>query len=298
MSWQFEKVAGPYQGPTVGVAWDGEAVHFTVPNEGYIYRLNPATLATSEYRRYRGRIAGIGFGADGDFFACQEGSRRIVQFHKDGSTRTTASFFNGVIHNHPNDLCVDKSGRVWFSDAYNPVPPIGIYRPPLAHASVLRLERDHNRAWRIVRVTQDTSAPRAVLLAPDEKTLYLSEGEAGGPRHCELRAYPVRPDGGVGDCVSLVTFGIDDRGTHRGIEGMCLDSDANIVACCGSRQSGPGPLVMVITPTGAVLESHPLPFDMPMRCAFGGADLGSLYVTSANGGVYRAKTSRKGLQKK
>ena len=165
MNWQFEKVAGPYQSPTVGVAWDGEAVLFTVPNGGYVYRLNPATNATSEYRRYMRRIAGIGFAPDGDFFACQEGSRRIVQFQKDGSTHTTASFFDGVIHNHPNDLCVDKLGRVWFSDAYNPVPPIGIYRPPLPHASVLRLERDNNRAWRIVRITQDTGAPRAVLLA-------------------------------------------------------------------------------------------------------------------------------------
>ena len=296
MSWQFEKVAGPYQGPTVGVAWDGEAVYFTVPNEGFIYRLNPGSNATSECRRYMRRIAGIGFAPDGDFFGCQEGSRRIVQFRNDGSTLTTASFFDGVVHNHPNDLCVDKLGRVWFSDAYNPVPPIGIYRPPLPHASVMRLERDNNRAWRIVRVTEDTSAPRAVLLSPDEKTLYVSEGEAGGARHCELRAYPVRPDGSVGDYLSLVTFGIDDRGTHRGIEGMCLDGEGAIVACCGSRQSGPGPLVVVISPAGAVLESHPLPFDMPMRCAFG--DAGNLYVTSADGGVYRAKTDRKGLQKK
>ena len=298
MNWQFERVAGHYQGPTVGVAWDGEAVHFTVPNEGYVYRLDPATNATSEYRRFMRRIAGIGFAPDGDFFACQEGSRRIVQFQKDGSTRTTVSFFDGVIHNHPNDLCVDKLGRVWFSDAYNPVPPIGIYRPPLPHASVLRLERDNNRAWRIVRITQDTVAPRAVLLSADEKTLYLSEGDAGGSRHCELRAYPVRADGNVGDCVSLVTFGRDDRGTHRGIEGMCLDAEGTLVAVCGSRQCGPGPLVMVIAPNGQVIELHSLPFDLPMRCAFGGADMASLFVTSGYGGVYRAKSGRKGLQRK
>ena len=297
MSWQFEKVAGPYKGPTVGVAWDGAAVYFTAINDGLIVRMEPATGVTSEYRRFLRRITGLGFAPDGDFFGCQEGSRRIVQFNEDGSTTTTASFFEGKIHNYPNDLAVDKAGRVWFSDAYHPVPSIGIHRPMLDHASVLRLERDQNRAWRIVRVTQDTKAPRAVLLSPDEKTLYVSEGEAGGPSHCELRAYPVRPDGTVGDWISLATFGKDDRGTHRGIEGMCLDSEGNIVACAGARDCGPGPAVLVISPAGLVVESHALPFDSPMRCTFGGAELLSLFVTSADGALYRAKTNRKGLKR-
>ena len=137
-------------------------------------------------RRQLRRITGIGFAPDGDFFGCQEGSRRIVQFTPDGATLTTASFFDGRIHNYPNDLAVDRKGRVWFSDAYHPVPSLGIHRPMLEHASVLRLERDHNRAWRLVRVTQDTKAPRAVLLSADEKTLYVSEGEAGGTGHCEI----------------------------------------------------------------------------------------------------------------
>lgn len=289
MTWEFEKVAGPYQGPTIGVAWDGEGVLFTVPNEGFILRFNPATGVIREYRRYLRRIAGIGFGADGDFFGCQEGSRRIVQFNKNGSTTTMATWIDGKVHNYPNDLTVDKAGRVWFSDPYNANPSIGIYRPPLDHASVLRLERDHNRAWRLVRITEDTRAPRAVLLSTDGTSLYVSEGEPAGERHCELRRYPIRPDGSVGDYVALQTFGKDHRGTHRGIEGMCLDSAGNIVACGGSRASGPGPFVQVLTPQGLVLETHALPFDMPMRCAFG--DAGFLYVTSGDGALYRAHTA-------
>ena len=35
--------------------------------------------------------------------------------------------------------------------------------------------------------------------------------------------------------------------------------------------------------------------NMPMRWAFGGADLASLFVTSADGAVYRARTQRKGM---
>jgi gluconolactonase len=70
---------------------------------------------------------------------------------------------------------------------------------------------------------------------------------------------------------------------------MCLDSVGNIVAVGGWQRSGPGPLAYVFSPGGAILETHALPGDLPMRCAFGDADLGSLYVTSGEGVLYRAK---------
>jgi sugar lactone lactonase YvrE len=121
----------------------------------------------------------------------------------------------------------------------------------------------------------------------DEGTLYVAEGDAGpnGPR--ELRAYPIRNDGSVGPYTVLHTFGADHRG---------LDSEGNIVACAGWRRSGPGPLIYVFSPSGAVLETHPVPADLPMRCAFGDADLESLYVTTGEGHLYRAKaTGRRGV---
>ena len=293
-TWEFERVAGPYQGPTGGVAWDGKAIFFSAVTEGKILRFDPKSRALSEFRRYTNRVNGIGFGPNGEFYGCQEGSRRMVQFHDDGSTATTATWLEGKLHNHPSDLVVDGKGRVWFSDPYNATPPLGLYRPPLPHASVLRLERDQSSAWKLVRVTQDTKAPRAVLLSADEKTLYVAEGDGQGER-CALRAYPVNADGSVGAYEELYAFGIDHRGAHRGIEGMCLASDQNIVACAGSRRSGPGPLVYVISTKGAVLETHELPFDIPMRCAFAD-DL--LYVTSGDGALYRARTERKGIRKR
>jgi gluconolactonase len=101
----------------------------------------------------------------------------------------------------------------------------------------------------------------------------------------------VREDASVGPYETLFAFGADHRGVHRGVEGLALDSDGNLVACAGSRQCGPGPLVYVIAPSGAVLESHALPCDLPMRCAFGDSGLASLYVTSGDGNLYRARAS-------
>lgn len=299
MTWNFERIAGPYQGGMGGLAWDGKKMLFSLIDEGFIRSFDPETKAVGEYRRYTSRINGIAFAPDGKLFACQDGGRRVIQFLPDGTATITGTRLDGRIHNHPNDLVIDRAGRVWFSDPYSPVLAFGpqIF-PMLDHASVLRLEMDERHAWTIKRVTYDTLAPRAVMLSPDEKTLYVSEGEVGrkGPR--ELRAYPVRADGSAEPCVVLQTFGADHRGEHRGIEGMCLDSDGNIIACGGWRKSGPGPLIYVFSPSGAILETHAVPGDQPMRCAFGDADLGSLYVTTGDGNVYRAKaTGRRGFKR-
>jgi len=107
----------------------------------------------------------------------------------------------------------------------------------------------------------------------------------------------VRPDGSLGRYAVLHTFGSDYRGPQRGVEGMCLDDDGNIVACAGWRESGPGPMIYVFSPEGAVLESHPFPADRPNRCCFGGSDLRALYVTDQEGHLYRAKTERRGYHR-
>jgi gluconolactonase len=72
---------------------------------------------------------------------------------------------------------------------------------------------------------------------------------------------------------------------------MCLDAAGNIVACGGWNRSGPGPLIYVFSPQGAVIESHFFPADSPSRCCFGGGDLDTLYVTTGGGHLYRAKTA-------
>ena len=55
-------------------------------------------------------------------------------------------------------------------------------------------------------------------------------------------------------------------------------------------------MIYVFSPAGAVLETHALPLDLPMRCVFGDAGLDSLYVTTANGELLRAsKCSRRGV---
>ena len=104
----------------------------------------------------------------------------------------------------------------------------------------------------------------------------------------ELRAYAIEEDGTLAAAYRVLhTFGADHRGAHRGIEGLCVDDQGDIIACAGWRQSGPGPLVYVFSPSGAVIETHPAPCDLPMRVAFGEGE--SLYLSAADGHLYRTE---------
>ncbi len=291
MAWSFEKIAGPFDGPTGGLAWDGSGMLFSALGEGRILRYAPKTGEVSVLRRYTNRTNGLAFGADGALYGCQELSRRVVRFDADGSSAATGCLIDGHYHNQPNNLAIDSRGNIWFSDPWSELRASGPQLfPPLEHASVLRLELDALRKlWSLRRMTYDTAAPRALALSRDEATLYVAETDNRAQGRRELRAYPVLSDGTLGAYALLHTFGRDHRGEHRGIEGLCIDGGGNIVAVAGWRRSGPGPLVYVFAPSGAVLESHPFPADAPMSCAFGGEDLRSLYVTTAGGELWRTK---------
>jgi gluconolactonase len=285
----FERCAGPYAGGAGGLAWDGSGVLFSTLGEGRILRYEPRSGTVGVFRQYTNRTNGLAFGPDGALYGCQELSRRVVRFNADGSTEQLSVLLDGLYHNQPNSLAIDRAARIWFSDPWSELRASGpqIFAP-LEHASVLRLELDaFRKLWSIRRMTFDTAAPRAVALSRDEATLYVAETDNRPLGRRELRAYGVREDGTLGAPSVLHTFGRDHRGEHRGIEGMCVDGAGRLYACAGWRKSGPGPHVHVFAPSGAIVTSHPFPADEPMCCAFG--EPGMLYVTTAGGELYRAR---------
>lgn len=292
MTWEFATAAGPFEGALGGLAWDGKGMLFTAVGEQRLLRHLPDSGAVEEVRKYTNGVNGIAFGPEGDIYGCQGLSRRIVRFLPDGSATTTGFTVDGRYHNQPTDLFIDHERRVWFADPFGEAVASGPQiLPYLDYAAVLRMERNERGLWEIRRMTDDTRDPRCVVLSADERTVFVSENNRRPELPRELRAYPVRDEKTLGQPIVLHSFGADHRGIHRGIEGMCLDADGNIVAVGGWRRSGSGPLVYVFSASGAVIESHPIPSDMPMKCAFGGADLGTLYVTTGEGMLLSVRNS-------
>ncbi len=292
MDWEFTIAAGPFEGGLGGLAWDGTGMLFTAVGEEKLLRHLPQSGAVAEMRKYTNGVNGIALGPEGDIYGSQGRSRRIIRFLADGSATTTGFTVDGCYHNQPSDLFIDKRWRVWFADPFGEAAASGPQiLPYLDYAAVLRMERNERGLWVIRRMTYDTRNPRAVLLSADEETLYVSEANPRPELPRELRAYPVRDEVTLGQPTVLHSFGADHRGVHRGIEGMCLDAGGDIVAVSGWKRSGPGPLVSVFSPEGRAIESHPIPSDMPMKCAFGGEGLGTLYVTTGEGLLLQVRNS-------
>jgi gluconolactonase len=285
MPWTFEPIAGPV-GFAEGPAWDGSGLLFSDISNSRVMRYEAATGKTAVFREGTNEANGLMLDPQGRLFACEGSGRRVVRYEPDGGTTVLADRFEGRRLNSPNDLAIDARGRVWFPD-----PRYGDQRGDmeLDHESVFRLDPQPDGSWAIHRMTFDTTRPNGLLISADQRTLYVAQSEYGEDRKRELRAYSIREDDTLGQFEVLHNFY-----PHRGIDGMCLDVEGNIIATAGWELSGPGPMIYVFAPNGRVLETHPVPSDRPTNCTFGGPELSTLFVTSGSGHVFRAATERRG----
>lgn len=285
--WNWELLTGP-DTITEGPAWDGEGLFFTSIDNSEVRRFDPATEKIATIHRDTHETNGLIFGPDGSLYACEQATGMVSRYGVDGKRTILASQFEGKRFNSPNDLVLDRRGRVWFTD-----PRYGDQTGrELGHDSVYRLtpRADGSTPWAVERLTFDTTRPNGLLLSPDERTLYVAQSDYNLSSVRQLRAYPVTSDGSLGAFEVLHDFG-----EARGIDGMCWDTEGVIVATCGWELSGPGPRIAVFSTDGAVLEEHPVPDGRPTNCVFGGPNLDVLYVTSIDGHLYRvANTGRRG----
>ena len=295
MSWRFQLLNKPFGTVAEGPIWDGEALYFTHIQASQILRCDPKTDAITLARSDTNRTNGLAHDAAGRLFGCCSGGRSIVRFDPDGSTAVVADRLDGQRLNTPNDLAVDAQGRIWFTNPWNAGNIDPTETEELDHRSVLRADPQPDGSYRVSRVESDSTMPNGVLVSIDGKTLYVAESNSDDPSiDRELRAYPINEDGSLGAYAMLHAFGSDGRNPQRGIDGMCLDREGNIVATAGWPSAGPGPLIYVFAPNGRVIETHPVPCVRPTNCSFGGPDRSTLYVTSAEGHLFKAETDMTG----
>ncbi len=293
MSWRFELLDGPYGGVTEGPAWDGSGLLFTHIPSSRIMRFDPRSGSSEVYREGTNCANGLMFDPEGRLYACEGDARRVVRYEADGGATVLADGFEGKRFNIPNDLAIDPQGRVWFTDPFyeEAAGPWSQDRAQkdLDHDSVYRLDPQSDGKWPIRRVTFDTTRPNGILFSLDYKTLYVAQSGRGPSEKRQLRAYPIREDTTLGEASVLHDFG-----ENRGVDGMCLDTNGNIVATAGWERGGPGPMIYVFSPRGEVRETHPIDAQRPTNCTFAGEDLTTLYVTSTEGHLFRARTERQG----
>ena len=289
MAWDWESLVAPDGATTEGPAWDGAGLLFTSIGNSQIRRYDPATGAVTVVHRDTEESNGLALDGAGNLYACSHGRRAILRYDTAGRRTVLADRFEGRRLNSPNDLALDRRGGIWFTD-----PRYGDDHADreLDHCSVYRIAppADGAGAWAIRRVTFDTTRPNGLLLSFDERTLYVAQSDYDRGAVRQFWAYAIDDDDTLGPRRVLHDFG-----PARGIDGMCWDTEGNIVATCGWELSGPGPRIAVFAPDGTVLEEHPVPAGRPTNCTFGGPDLTDLYVTTIGGHLYRVRnTGRRG----
>ena len=131
------------------------------------------------------------------------------------------------------------------------------------------------------RIDQGLAFPNGVAISPDGASVYLAETY----RNRILR-YPIAADGTIGGRSEFAPV----PGEH-GPDGMACDERGNLyVAHYG------GGKVVVLAPTGALLQEIPVPGANVTNVAFGGPDRRTLVITDvATASLYTARVEIPGL---
>ena len=279
MSWKFENAAPVIGSITEGNAWNGELMLYSNIIMNRIMTYDPDTRLVEVWRENTEGTNGLNFDSEGRLFGCAGDGRRVVRFDPNGDMVTIADRLEGRRINGPNDLAIMPSGSIYFSDRVGDTnPEVGI-----RFSAIISAEPQDDGTYTAVRRTFDSSMPNGLLFSSDYKTLYVAQSDYRVSEKRQLRAYPVNNDGSLGHCEVLHDFG-----PHRGIDGMTLSSEGNIVACTGWEISGPGGMITVFDPKGRIIETHPTPAERPTNCTFVGEDL---YVSSIEGHLLVARNT-------
>jgi gluconolactonase len=259
------------------LAGDGSLLFSDIGNR--IIRFDPSTGKTSIFRDPSGRSNGLIFDLQGRLIVAEGantgGGRRISITEKDGTIRTLADRYQGKKFNSPNDVAVDRQGRIYFSDPRY----VGGEPRELDFEGVFRLDPD----GKVTKLETTAFKPNGMAISPDGKRLYVAD--VGGKRRA-LIALDLSDAGEVSNPRILHQFG-----ASGGIDGMTVTTDGRIVAAGGiGRASG----VIVFSPEGKFLTEIPTP-EHPANVEFGGADRKTLYI-AAGKGLYRVRTTMTGFQ--
>lgn len=273
----LEKVFGQGEFTEGGaLAADGAILFSDIGNR--ILRFDPKANRTTVFREPSGRANGMAFTPKGQLVVAEGanagGGRRVSITEPDGTIRTLADSWDGRRFNSPNDVAVDREGRVYVSDPRY----VGDEPRELDFEGVFLI----NPEGFVIRLDLTVTKPNGLAISPDGRILYVSDN---GRRRRALVAADIGDRGKV-----TRPRVIHDFGNDRGIDGMTVTTDGRIVAAAGS---GPKAGVHVLSPDGKVLEVIPTPED-PANVEFGGEDRKTLYICAGKG-LYRIKTNMTGF---
>lgn len=227
---------------------------------------------------------------DGGWLAGMETGLFHIKARDDGSLITEKLV--GVEHRRENmrfnDGRCDRQGRFW----------AGTMFMDMAQASAVgALYRyTHGQGEPLTLAISDLIVPNGLGFSPDGTVMYLSDSH---PTMQKIWAFDYDTQSGTPHSRRLFV----DMNSYPGRpDGAAVDADGCYWIC--GNDAG---LIHRFTPTGKLDRSLPVPVNKPAMCAFGGADLDTLFVTSIRpggdisdqplaGGVFALRVGVKGVE--
>ena len=272
---------GPAHGPDGHIYFSD--ITFTDSSDmqaGHIWRYDPTSKSATIFRSPSGMANGIIFDLDGNMLAAQGadfGGRAVIRTNmSSGKSTIIAGLFNGRSFNAPNDLVIDETGRIYFTDpryvGHEPVeqPVMGVYR----------IDTDGS----ISLIIDDAGTPNGIVISPDQQTLYVASIDNPAYALNALLAYDLADDGSVSNRRVLVDFG-----PELGPDGMAVDVDGNIYLARPSQEPG----IYVYSPEGQLQTYIPTP-EGPTNVTFGHGTLSQTLYITAQQNLYKIAVGRAG----
>jgi gluconolactonase len=221
---------------------------------------------------------GLVLDAAGRLLLCQHSDRRISRLNADGKTFTTlVDRYEGKRFNSPNDLCLDRTGNIFFTD-----PPYGLGQTGVSEIGFNGIYR-LSTAGTVTLLSRELERPNGIAFAPDGKTLYVGNSDDARP---VILVYSIREDGTAGPSrVFFDASALRAQGRKGALDGMKVDVHGNLWT------TGPGG-VLILSPAGRLLGSV-LTGRATANCCFGGPQGHTLYLT-ANDRLCRVETKTTG----
>jgi gluconolactonase len=258
---------------------------------GIIWKYNLESKEATIFRSQSGMANVMACDPDGNlivFEGADFGGQRIIKTNlATGKSEIIAGLYKGEPFNSPNDVAIDESGQIYFTDpryfGHEPIEQkvMGVYRI--------------DTQGKVELIIANVSNPNGIVISPDQKSLYIANfaipgnyefptADFTGVRQVnegKILAYDLLQDGSVKFRKELIDLG------NLGPDGMTIDMEENLYITYGHK-------VGIYDKKGEKLHEMEIPKSPVSNLTFGRGEYSKTLFITAGKSLFSIQTQKEG----